>query len=377
MNLESYRAEFPITAQHAFLSHAAVSTPSRRITQAVIDHLTQAQHEPFDRLRERVLGLGEQFKQRVGRLINAATPGDEIVAMQNVALGINTAANSLPLHAGDNVLVLDGDYPANMYPWLNLAHRGVLTKIVPQRNGGLDLEVLRSRIDNRTRVIALSTAMFATGFRNDIAAVGALCRERGIFFVVDAIQTLGAFPLDVQACGIDMLACGAQKWLLALPGAGFLYCRHELLDQLQPGAYVGTTSTVDPFNFLDYNFTLQPSAERFSLGTPNFVGTIALSESIHMLLAIGADVIAERIVQLTNVLVDDLQARGYRIITNLAPENRSGIIIVEMPDPQAAYERLLDANVVTAVRGAGLRIAPHFYNSTDDVLRVGAVLGNR
>lgn len=373
MDLSDYRALFPITQRYAFLNHASVSAPGRHVTDAVAAHLRRAQEVPFERLLPEVQADLDTFKARVATLIGAAR-ADEVVPMGGTAAGINTAANSLPLRAGDNVLVLDGDYPAVIYPWLNLAPRGILTKWAPQRNGGLDLDVLASRIDSHTRVVSLSTAMFSTGFRNDIAAVGALCRERGIYFVVDGIQTLGAFDLDVRACAIDFLACGSQKWLLGAPGGGFLYCRHELLDELQPGAYVGTASTVDPLNFLDYNFTLQPTSERFSLGTPNLLATVALSASLGLLLDAGIERISERVLSLTGTLVSDLQRRGYRVLSDLAPEHRSGIIVIEVEEPVEAARRLLDAGVVASARGAGLRVSPHFYNSEDDVLRVGEEL---
>lgn len=376
MNLTAVRAEFPIAATHAYLNHASFSPLSSRIVGVLHEHLALMQTQPFEAVRDQVIGVMIDFKTRAARLIGAARD-DEIVAVANTAFGINAAALSLPLRAGDNVLVLEGDYPAVIYPWLNLAPRGVLVKWVPQHEGGLDLARLAARIDAHTRVIALSTAMFATGFMNDIAAVGALCRERGIYFVVDGIQTLGAFPLDVQACKIDFLVTGSQKWLLSPPGSGFLYCRHELLDELQPGAYVGATSTVDPFNFLDYNFTLQPDSERFNLGTPNFPGIIGLHAALGMFEEIGIPAIAERIIQLTDILIGDMQERGYRVLSNLAPEHRSGIVIVEVPEPEAAATRLLAANVVTSARGAGLRISPHLYNNEDDMLRVGEVLGNR
>lgn len=376
MDIAPFRADFPITAEYAFLNHASISPYSNRIANAVQEHVQQMQTVPFDHLIGWFSELIQQCKTQVAQLIGAARP-DEIVPMPDTATGINTAAVSLPLRPGDNVLVVEGDYPANIYPWLNLAPRGVLTKWVPQHEGGVELDRLVARIDQRTRVIAVSTAMFATGFRNDIGALGALCKERGIYFVVDAIQTLGAFPLDVQACHIDFLACGGQKWLLGVPGAGFLYCRHELLAELQPGAYVGAASTVDWINFLDYNFTLLPTAERFALGTPNLFGMLALTTTAGMLLEAGVPQIAERIMHLTDTLITDLQARGYEIGSNLSPNHRSGIIIIELPDAEAARERLLAAKVVTAVRGHGLRVAPHFYNTEADVLRVGDVLGDR
>lgn len=375
MDVFQYRTEYPITEQYAYLNHASSATPSRRVISAVEQYLQQTACTPFDLLLDQMEGVKTEFKERIGALINAACP-DEIVPMGGTAAGINTAAQSLPLQPGDNVLVMDGDYPAVIYPWLNLASRGILTKWVPQSHGGLDLDVLAARVDSRTRAVCVSTAMFATGYRNDIAALGRFCRERGIYFVVDGIQTLGAFDLDVQGSAIDFLACGSHKWLLSLPGSGFLYCRHELLQELQPGAYVGAFSTVDPWNFLDYNFTLQESSERFTLGTPNTAGIIALHASLGLLQEVSMDFIGRRVLALTDQLVGDLQSRGHRFVSNLQPEHRSGIVVVQVPNARAAYEKLLSEGIVTAVRGTGLRISPHFYNTEEEIMRVGEVLGN-
>lgn len=378
MDLNDYRAEFPITENYAFLSHAASSPLNRRAAAAVSEYLERAQALPGERVRPTLLDNINQLRSRAAALINAASP-DEIALIPNTAAGINTAALSLPLRAGDNVLVLDGDYPANIYPWMNLAHKGVLTKVVPQRAGGLDLDVLAQRIDRRTRVIALSAVMFATGFRNDLEAVGKLCSERGIYFVVDGIQALGALPIDVQACKIDFLVAGSQKWLLSAHGSGFLYCRSAILDQLEPGAYVGTASVVDPENYLDYNFTLQPSAQRFELGSINFLGALALNASLGLLAEVGSERIHEKVLQLSDALINDLSERGYTMAADTALAHRSGIVVAEMSQDQAqaGYQRLREANIVATVRGRGLRLAPHFYNTVEEVLRVGEVLGDR
>jgi cysteine desulfurase / selenocysteine lyase len=373
-DLQVWRDLFPMHREFAYFNHAAVSPLNNRVAEALRAYMDTAQRVPFERWPSQLSGVSKRLKERAAQLIGAEA--DEVVPMLNTAMGVNTAAQSLPLHAGDNVLVLDGDYPAMIYPWLNLAPKGILVKWVPQVHGGLDLETLKARIDSRTRVIAISTAMFATGFRNDIAAVGALCRERGVFFVVDAIQTLGAFPIDVRACNIDFLSCGGQKWLLAVPGCGFLYCRQALIDSLQLGAYVGTTGTVDAMNYLDYNFTLLPTADRFNLGTPNLLGIHALDAALGLILEAGPEWIAERVLALTDLLIADLQERGFRIRSNLEPAHRSGIVIVEVPDPQAAHAKLLDAGIVTSVRNGALRFAPHFYNTEDELRRAGAVLSS-
>jgi cysteine desulfurase / selenocysteine lyase len=375
-DLTRYRSDFPITEQYAFLSHAAVSPLNKRISTALHEYAELGMHEPLTRLFPKIFSIMGDLRERIVRLINAAS-SDEIVLMPNTATGINTVAASLPLRPGDNVLVLDGDYPANIYPWQQLAYRGVLTKVVPQHQGGLDIERLVARIDRRTRVIALSTVMFATGFRNDLATVGQICKERGIYFAVDAIQSLGAFPMDVQALNIDFLAAGSQKWLLSTPGAGFLYVRKERLDELEPGAYVGAGSVVDSMNYLDYNLTLPPTADRFNLGTPNIAGALALQASIGLIQEVGVEAIAQQISVLVDALINDLTERGYELAASAAPEHRAGIVVAQMPDAPAVCARLEEAGIIATPRGAGVRFAPHFYNTQEEIARVGEVLGDR
>ena len=368
-----YRELFPITKRLAVFNHAGVSPLNTRAVAAMNAFNQQCATLSLSEFREETAATLNDLRQRFATLVNARSI-DEIVLMPNTATGINTAALSLPLRPGDNVLVLDGDYPANIYPWMNLAHRGVLTKFVPQRDGGLDIDVLASRIDSRTRAIAMSTVVFATGFRNDLEAVGRLCRERGIFFVVDGIQSLGALPFDVQAANVDFLAAGSQKWLLGPIGGGFMYVRREILDQLAPGAYVGAASTVDPWNFLDYNFTPLPTAERFNLGSQNMLGLYGVRASLELIQEAGIENVAERVLMLAGTAIGDLQERGFTLSASTAPAHRSGIVIVEVPDPLAACARLEQAGIICIPRGKGVRIAPHFYNTEEEVLRVGQVL---
>jgi cysteine desulfurase / selenocysteine lyase len=231
-------------------------------------------------------------------------------------------------------------------------------------------------MDSRTRAVAMSTVVFATGFRNDLIALGKLCKERGIFFVVDGIQSLGALPFDVRAANVDFLACGSQKWLLGPPGSGFLYVRRELLDDLAPGAYVGTSSVVDAANFLDYNFTLQSTAERFLFGSQNFIGMIGLHECIALIQEIGIERIGQRVLALAGTAIAALHKRGYRVSAP-APEQRSGIVIAEVDDPEAVSARLKAAGIISIPRGRGVRFAPHFYNTEAEILRAVETLDQR
>lgn len=375
LDTDLYRSLFPITRRYAYFDHASVAPLNTRALDVMHDFNERSAQLPFVEHFEETFASLLDLRTRLAKLINARSV-DEIVLMPNTAAGINTAALSLPLRAGDNVLVLDGDYPSNIYPWMNLAHRGVLTKVVPQRNGGLDLDILASRIDSRTRVIALSTVLFATGFRNDLQAVGKLCKEREISFVVDGIQSLGALPFDVQAAGVDFLAGGSQKWLLGPIGGGFLYVRRELMDELVPGPYVGATSVVDFVNFLDYNFTLLPTAERFNIGAPNVAGLIGFAASLKIIEEIGIEDVSAQILMLAGLLIQDMQARGYRLAADTAPEHRSGIVIIEVDDPMTTSMRLKEAGIICTPRGKGIRIAPHFYNTEEEILRIGEVLGS-
>jgi selenocysteine lyase/cysteine desulfurase len=368
-----YRSLFPITERLAYLNHASISPLNMRAAEAIHAFVTTTSSADLLDAFPTMLKKRAALLECLATLINARG-ADEIVAVPNTAYAVNCAALSLPLKAGDNVLVVDGDYPAVIYPWMNLAHRGVLTKVVPQDNGGLNLERLLARIDARTRVIAVSTVMFATGYRNPIEEIGQICKERGIFFVVDSIQSLGAFPLDVQAAKIDWLCCGSHKWLLGPPGAGFMFVRRELLPELVPGAYVGTMSTVDPFNFLDYNYTMQPTAARFAIGTDNVAGYMGLGESIDLILEAGPTAISQHVLGLVDAAIDDLGERGYRFCASTAPEHRSGILVVEVDDPKATVAKLKDAGIAAIERGRGIRIAPHLYNTREEIMRVGEVL---
>lgn len=368
-----YRSLFPITRRYTFLNHAGASALNTRSLEAMQTFNEQVAHTPISELLGTIGPTLRDLRQRFATLINAASI-DEIVLMPNTATAINTAALGLPLRPGDNVLVLDGDYPANIYPWMNLAHRGVLTKIVPSCDGGLDLTLLARRIDARTRAVALSTVQFASGFRNDLVAAGQLCRERGIHLVVDGIQSLGALPLDVQAANIAMLGCGSQKWMLGPMGGGFLYVRRDLLDQLGPGPYVGAASVVSLYDFLDYNLTLLPTAERFNIGTQNIAALLGLHASVELIQEVGVARIAERVLGLADLAARDLQERGYRLACSTDPAHRSGIVIAEVRAPEQTAARLSEAGIVCVARGKGVRLAPHFYNTEDEILRVGAEL---
>ena len=372
MTLDELRQEFPLTKEFTYLNHAATSPLPGR-TRAAMTSFVETRRF-VERVWEEYETLDQDLRQALGQLINASA--EEIALVQNTAEGINIAAHAIAFQPGDNVIFCDMEYPANVYPWMNLERRGVEARIVPNREGGLALDDLEEYIDQRTRVVAASSVEFITGFRNDLKGIGELCKARGIYFVVDGIQSLGVTPLDVRECHIDMLSCGGPKWLMGPCGQGFLFCRRELIEEMKP-AYAGAESVVDFLNFRDYDLTFLPDARRFELGTDNLVGKVGLLASVNLLLEMGIEETRRWTLHLTDVLIGDLQKRGYQIASCLRPEHRSAIVSFPTPDVETDYEKLTANKVTVSLRENYIRVSPHCYNTEEEVLRVGQVLDGR
>ena len=318
--------------------------------------------------------VSEDLRGALARLVNG-TPG-EITFVQNTSEGLNVVANALPLNAGDNVVFCDMEFPANVYPWMNLERKGIEARCIPHDGGGLTVEALERHADARTRVVTVSSVEFLTGFKSDLRALGTWCREHGAYFVVDGIQSLGAAPMDVQACGIDFLSCGGPKWLMGPAGQGFLYCRRELLEDLDP-PFAGGRSIVDREKWRDYRLVFLPDASRFELGTPISVGQVGLLAAVRFLMEIGISAIKRWTLHLTDLLIEDLRRRSYDVASNLDPKRRSAIVSFPVPGHlDEAFEGLTRANVVISKRENYIRVSPHCYNTEEEIARVGAILGD-
>jgi cysteine desulfurase/selenocysteine lyase len=371
-DVDALRAAFPVTRHCTYLNHAAVAPLSDPVRAAMSEYV--ADGSVILGREHRYEHLSNDLRAVLAWLVNAAP--EEIAFVQNTGEGINIIANALPLQEGDNVIFCDMEFPANVYPWMNLQRKGVEARCIPNDGGGLTVEALERYADPRTRVVAASSVEFLTGFKNDLQALGAWCREHGATFVVDAIQSLGAAPLDVQACHVDFLACGGPKWLMGPQGLGFIYCRHELLDGLSP-PFAGSLSVAGWEDWRDYNLTFLPDARRFEIGTENQVGQVGLLAAVRFLMDAGIQAIERWTLHITDLLIEDLQCRGYTIASDLERKRRSAIVSFNIPgDVDAAFRKLADAKVVVSKREQYIRISPHCYNTEEDIARVGEVLGN-
>ena len=370
---QDWRSEFPVTETYIYMNHAGVAPLSRRVQNAMagfIEDATLNGAVHADDWAE----TAEVCRAAAARLMNA--DATEIAFMKNTTQGILIAANGIDWRAGDNVVTTAVEFPANVYPWWCLQERyGVGTRMVPERDGCIYVEDIAAAIDERTRVLTISHVEFASGFRNDIQALGELCRERDIWFVVDAIQSLGVVEVDVKSCNVDILAADGHKWLLAPEGAAIFYCADERREQLI-NTNVGWASVVNPRDFLDYDLTQKPDATRFEEGSYNSVGLYGLKAAIDLLHDVGIPAIKARVLELTARLIVGLAAKGYRVITPKTDADRAGIVIFESErhTPTEIYETLSTENIITAERGSGVRVSPHFYNTPSEIDRLLEVL---
>jgi selenocysteine lyase/cysteine desulfurase len=368
MDWSRYRAEMPITKRWAFFDHAAVAPITAR-AQRAINEWAADMAQNGDVMEHRWVQRIEEVRGLASRLLDA-DPVD-VAFIKNTSEGIGIVAEGFPWKSGDNIVTAAEEYPANIYPWMNLASRGVEFRTVPSRDGRIWIDDIRTAIDSRTRLISLSFVEFASGFRNDLDAVGALCKERGIYFFVDAIQGLGVFPLSVKKTPIDFLSADGHKWMLGSEGAGILYIRRDLVDMLH-AVDIGWNSVIGARNFGKVDFRLKPNAGRWESGSLNVGGIAALGASLEMLLEIGIPAISERVTGLTDYLCEWAARIGLEVYSSRKPEDKSGIVSLMTPGTDAIQRvrAFKKEGVVINQRAGRLRISPHFYNSHAEIDRL-------
>jgi len=370
MDLAAYRSEFPVTQEWVYLNHAAVSPLPGRAVQAMKAFLDARQFGTSG--LEDVESVAAETRALAARLLNASA--EEIAFAGCTSDGLNFAAQALPIAPGDNVILCDMEFPANVYPWLNLERRGVEVRIVPHDRGGLTPERLAEHIDRRTRAVAVSSVQFLSGFRADLPTLSRLCHDAGAVLVVDGIQSLGAVPMDVRAAGVDILAANGAKWLLAPIGITILYVRRKWIERLHPVyAYYTAIPSVEPY--LRYDWTLRSDARRFEPSSPSLDGVYGLRAALSLLLEVGIERIYPHLLDLTDRLLAGLDRLGAEILTPRERERRAGIVTCRTRDVAGDYARLKQARVVVSQREGYLRISPHFYNLPDDIERCLEMLG--
>ena len=355
------------TAQGIYLNHAGVAPSPARVVRAVTEAVQWAGRDPIPYYMTGVIPLMETTRGQLARLLGV--PAEHLALTKNTAHGLSIVADGLSLEPGDNVLVADCDYPAVVYPWKAQAWRGIEAKIVTARpDGTLALEDFAAAIDKRTRAIAVSWIQFGTGYRIDLAAFAKLAHSHNALLIVDVIQGLGALPLEAEKLGLDIVATGAHKWLMAPAGTGGLYIAPHALSQMNL-VNMGALSVVNVANYDSLDFTPKPTAQRYEEGSPNALGLFGLNAALALIEEMGIDAIGERVLFLSAHAATLLESKGYEVTSPRDDAHRSGLVMFRHPDysNEQVLDTLTAANVTAAVRGGRVRFAPHFYNTESEI----------
>jgi len=358
---KAYREEFPVTGNLTYLNHAAVAPLPRRSAGAMQAWAQEAQD--FGSLHyDRWLDTFEQLRVATATLIGATR--SEIALVKNTSEGISMVAQGLDWRPGDRIVAFREEFPANYYPWIRReAHRCTVDWLsVTDPLEQIDLACTGAKL------LAISFVQYLSGFRADLNAIGEICRRRHCFFFVDAIQGLGAFPLDVEAAHIDALAADGHKWLLGPEGCGILYVRKSRQEQIFPEEF-GWTNVAGYNDYASRDMALRQDAGRYECGTLNTIGCYGLRASMGLLLEAGVERVGRTVQALTDRLAAGALEKGYQILGDRTPENGAGIIAVQKPglDSRKAVHDLKQKGIIAAPRQGWIRFSPHFYISPEEI----------
>ena len=367
--------EFPQDGDICYLNHAAVAPWPRRSADAVIAFARENIHQGA-RDYPRWIQLEHRLRAQLQALLNAPTKGD-IALVKNTSEALSFVAMGLSWTAGDEVLLSDQEFPSNRIPWQALEPRGVRVRQVSLDAPDPEAALIAA-MGPATRLLSISSVQYASGLRMDLQRLGQACRERGILFCVDAIQSLGALPIDVRAIDCDFLMADGHKWLLGPEGLGVFCCRREVRDRLALHQF-GWHMVEAMGDYDREDWTPASSARRFEPGSPNTLAQHALSASLELLLEVGAERIQQALQQRTAYLIQSISVLpGARLLSPVVPERRAGIVTFrfEGVDNAWLHDQLMQAGVICAARGGGVRWSPHFYTPQAVLDKALAVLRN-
>lgn len=368
--------QFPQLKKTAYFSSASIG-PWPKVTEAALQKQISLWHDLIDPTPT-VFDYWRELKVELGKMVNASP--DEIGYALNTSYGLAIAASGIEFRRGDEVLLCDVEFPANTYPWTNLEYKGVKVKFLKSSNRCFNIEAFEQAITSRTKVLSISFVQFFNGYKNDIERLGKICRKHNIFYIVDAIQGCGSIPIDVKKCDIDLLASGAQKWLLAPVGSGFFYLNKNAKLDLRP-AFAGWFGIDWGGNWLDllrHNLKPEKTVDRFNLSAMPYFQIFGMHSSIKLINSIGVDNIYRHNLALIDRLIDfvDSDPRYYHAFEQV-PEHRSCIFSFGCAQPKETVKYLSKLGIKTTCRENLVRVAVHFYNTPKHINRLIDALKNQ
>jgi cysteine desulfurase / selenocysteine lyase len=366
--------EFPWAAETIYLNHASVGPLPER-TRVALEAFNRKRAAPHQLPDRDLMTMLSDSRRLAAELVGAAA--EEIALSINTGFGLSLAARALPLQAGDIVLASDREFPANVYPWMMLKDQGVVLELAPTTpEGWPDEEYLLERVqDPRVRVLAVSLVQFSNGYTVDLARLSAATRASDTYLVVDAIQGLGQVPVDLRKTTVDILACGAQKWLLSPWGSGFVYVRRELIPDLRPAVtgWMAFEGTDDFTRLTQYNDNLRGDARRFELITLPYQDFAGMNESLRLLLDLDVSRIQQHLRRLHQPVLEWAGRAGAPVVSPTG-ERASGILCVAPSDVGSAFGALKQARIICSLREGAIRLSPHAYTTYDEMGRVVEIL---
>lgn len=372
MSVEEVRENFPyIKDGRIYFNHASLGPLSNRVTSRINKFVEQRSTGPIDNFSS-LLKSSASAKSQLGKLLNCLP--ERISWTDNVSNSLNMIANGLDLKPGDRIILFEGEFPSNVYPFLNLKAKGIEIDFVKTRNHKIAVEDIEVLITPKTKLLSISLVQFLSGFRADLDTIGEICDKHNIIFSVDAIQGAGVVKIDVEKSKVDFLVGGSQKWLMGLQGASYFFISEKLQERItQP--YVGWTSVKDAWNLTEYNLRLKDKADSFQNGTMNSLGITALDESLKLFNEFGIDKIEIIILNNTEYFRNKLAEAGIEMLLKSVSRNElAGITTIKIPSPENVYKELSNNNIICSLREGYLRFAPHFYNIKSEIDKVVKVL---
>ncbi len=360
-------SEFPLTDELIYLNHAAVAPWPKRTTAAVVKFAEQncryGSHFYPDWLKKQ-----QEIRRQFQELINAPS-FDDIALVKNTSEALSFVAYGLPWHAGDNIVSSNEEFPSNRLPWQSLAGQGVEFRQADLASADTQEDALFELVDSQTRLLTISSIQFASGLRIDLERVGEFCKQRGILFCIDAIQSLGAVQFDAQAYQADFVMADGHKWMFGPEGLGVFYSSPEARDRLKLTQY-GWHMMKDTHNYENKPWEIDPTACRFECGSLNMLGIHALSASLSLLLEIGMDAVEAMVLERSDHLNSAITANDELILLSRPKHKlKSGIVVFKHKSiaNEDLYKYLQQKGVVCALRGGGIRFSPHFYNTFEEI----------
>lgn len=371
---ETLRALFPVTERAVYLNHAAVSAPPIPTIQAIQSYLSDVSQNGSLNFRN-WLAVKERARGLLASMLGARP--EQVAFVRNTSDGLSTVANGLAWRPGDNIVTFRNEFPSNVYPWLRARDAyGIEVRMCEEREGRVDVEDLLRLIDARTRIVTISHVQYATGFRADLERIAKAARAHDALLVVDVIQSLGVVPVDVESQLIDVAAGACHKWLVTPEGVGFLYLSDRARERIQP-TLVGWISVPNPEDASNFEQGWNKGTLAWETGTGPAGLIYGLEASLKLLTEIGVPVIQSHLEALTDHLCERLQGTEYQVISSRQAADKSQIVSIRHRgslSPMDLFIHLKKENVVTAPRGQGLRIAPHLYNTLEEIDQLVASL---